>query len=51
VPTLTSSTQSPGVPPEDSTSLIRTAGRQSFGRPLVEVLVVANSPVPSGQRP
>ncbi len=53
-PTLTSSTQSPGVPPLDSISLIFTYDEgvpQSFAAPLVEVAVGANAPVPSGQRP
>jgi hypothetical protein len=50
-PTVVSSTQSPGVPPLDSTSLRRTGEEQSFAAPFVLVVVVANSPVPSGQRP
>ena len=50
-PLLTSSTQSPGSPPLDSTSLIRTAAEQSLAAPRVEDVVVVKSPVPSGQRP
>ena len=49
---LTSSTQSlTGLPALLSTSLITTGRAQSFAAPLVETVVVAKSPVPSGQRP
>ena len=52
VPALTISTQSPGVPPLDSTSLILKIGAgQSFAAPFVELAVVMNAPVPFGQRP
>ena len=47
---FTSSTQSPGLPSADSTSLIRT-GLHAFARPRVEAVVSRKSPVPSGQRP
>ena len=49
-----SSTQSPGVPPFDSTSLMCTVvdrRAQSFAAPLVDSAVVAKAPVPFGQRP
>ena len=46
------STQSPGVPPLDSTSLIlKTGAGQSFAAAFVEPAVVVNAPVPLGQRP
>jgi hypothetical protein len=54
LPVLYKSTQSPGVPPLDSTSLILTASAsapQSFSAPLVGAPVVAKGPVAFGQRP
>src|SRR5215813_2046458 len=55
VPVLMSSTQSPGVPPFDSTSLMRTvaadAPPQRFAAPLVDSELAVNAPVPFGQRP
>src|SRR5262245_48408323 len=53
-PGLNNSTQSPGDPPLDSTSLIFTTGTppaQSLAAPLVELPVVVNAPEPFGQRP
>src|SRR5262245_30644256 len=54
VPVLMSSTQSPGVPPFDSTSLMRTvmdAAPQRFAPPFVDSELVVNVPVPLGQLP
>ena len=51
LPVLVSSTQSPGVPSCDSTSLIRTGEEQSFAAPLVEAVVSTSGPTPSAQRP
>jgi hypothetical protein len=48
---LYNSTQSPGVPPSDSTSLILTGLPQSFELPLVTLVVVVKAPLPLGQRP
>jgi hypothetical protein len=47
---LYSSTQSPGVPPLDSISVIFTATLQSLAAPFVEAVAVVNAPVPSGHR-
>ena len=48
---LTSSIQSSGLPPLDSTSLIATGTPHALAAPLVAATVSRSSPVPSGQRP
>jgi hypothetical protein len=54
-PVLMISTQSPGVPPFDSTSLMCTlvtgTPPQALGAALVALAVVVNAPVPFGHRP